>query len=211
MSTHFYRDHIYPFLVKWLGNPKPIRKIRERVIPLAQGIVLEVGVGSGANFVHYRPARVSKLYALEPNPGMIRRAKEQQHGLALDVEYIDLPGERIPLDDRTVDTVVSTFTLCTIDAVQDAIREVHRVLKPGGKLIFIELGQSPDPSVQRWQKLIEPIVHWMYAGLHITRDIPYLITESGLKMEQIDKGYLAGFPKSLTYCWWGTFVSLSPQ
>jgi len=205
---HFYRDHVYPFLVRWLGNPEPIRKLREQVIPLAQGTVLEVGVGSGANFVHYRPAQVSKLYALEPNPGMIRLAKEQQQGLELDVEYLDLPGERIPLDDSSVDTVVSTFTLCTIDAVQDAISEIRRVLKPGGQFIFIELGRSPDLSVQHWQKLLEPVVHWMYAGLHITRDIPHLITEGGLKMEQLDRGYLSEFPKTLTYCWWG--ISVDP-
>jgi ubiquinone/menaquinone biosynthesis C-methylase UbiE len=210
MPSHFYRDHVYPFLVRWLGNPEPIRKIREQVIPLARGTVLEVGVGSGANFVHYVPVRVTKLYALEPNPGMIRLAKEQQHGLALDVEYIDVPGERIPLGDDTIDSVVSTFTLCTIDAVQDAIREIQRVLKPGGQLIFIEIGQSPDPTVQQWQRLLEPVVYRMYAGLHITRDIPSLIREGGLKMEQVDKGYLAEFPKSLTYCWWGTFVSPSP-
>lgn len=207
----FYRDHIYPFLVGWSGNPEPIRKIREQVIPLAQGRVLEVGVGTGANFVHYHPTRVSKLHALEPNPGMIRRAREQQHGLQLDVEYIGLPGERIPLDDGTVDTVVSTFTLCTIDAVQEAIGEIRRVLKPGGRLIFIELGQSPDPSVQRWQKWLDPVVHWMYAGLHLTRDIPHLITEGGLKMEQMDEGYLAEFPKALTYCWWGTALAPSPK
>jgi ubiquinone/menaquinone biosynthesis C-methylase UbiE len=209
MSRHFYRDHVYPFLVKWLGNPEPIRKIRERLIPFAHGTVLEVGAGSGANFPYYRPERVSKLYALEPNPGMIQLAKEQQQGLAIDVEYINLPGERIPLVDGTVNTAVSTFTLCTIDAVQDAIREIRRVLEPGGQLIFIELGRSPDSSVLHWQKLFEPAVHWMYAGLHITRDIPHLITEGGFKMEQMDKGYLAAFPRALTYCYWGTSFASS--
>lgn len=206
----FYRDYIYPFLVRWLGNPEPIRKIRQQLIPLAQGTVLEVGVGSGANFVHYRPARLDKLYALEPNAGMIRRAKEQQRGLGLNVEYIDLPGERIPLDDRSVDTVVTTFTLCTINAVQDAISEIRRVLKPEGKLIFVELGQSPDAAVQRWQQRLEPVVHRMYAGLHLTRDIPAMIAAGGLKIEHMEQGYLALFPKALTYCWWGTAVVKSP-
>lgn len=206
---HFYRDHVYPFLVKWLGNPEPIRKVRERVIPLALGTVLEVGIGTGANFVYYRPRRVSKVYALEPNPGMIRLAKKQQHGFAFEVEYMHLPGERIPLNDNTVDTVVSSFTLCTIDTVKVAIGEIRRVLKPGGRLIFIELGMSPDPRVQRLQKLFEPIVHRMFAGLYITRNIPHLLSECGLKMEQMDEGYLAEFPKTLTYCWWGTFVEPS--
>lgn len=131
MPKHFYREYVDPFLVQWLGNPEPIRILREDLIPLAQGTVLEVGVGSGANFGYYRPARVSKLYALEPNQGMLQLAKMQKQGFEFDVEYLDFPGERIPLDDKNVDTVVSTFTLCTISAVQDAINEIQRILKPG--------------------------------------------------------------------------------
>lgn len=103
----FYKDHIYPYLVDVLGDPPPIRKIRQQIIPLAQGKVLEIGVGSGANFVHYDPAKVSKLYALEPNPGMIRLAERQRRKTKLNIEYLDLPGERIPLENDSVDTVVS--------------------------------------------------------------------------------------------------------
>src|SRR6266852_4824336 len=103
-----YRDHIYPHLVDVLGDPPPIRKVRRQIIPLAEGKVLEIGVGSGANFSHYDPARVSKLYALEPNPGMLRLADRQRRQTTLDVEFLDLPGERIPLADGAVDTVVST-------------------------------------------------------------------------------------------------------
>src|SRR5574341_1364804 len=105
----FYRDHIYPHLVSRLGNPKPIREVRRRIVPLAQGKVLEIGVGTGVNFVHYDPARVSKVYALEPNPAMIRLASAAARGTKLDVEFLDLPGERIPLGDNTVDTVVSAL------------------------------------------------------------------------------------------------------
>src|SRR5215204_4220276 len=135
----FYKDYVYPYLVDILGNPLPIRKIRQRIIPLAQGKVLEIGVGSGANFVHYDPTKVSKLYALEPNTGMIRLAERQQRKTKLNIEFIDLPGERIPLDDASIDTVVSAFTLCTISAIEDAIRGIACVLKPTGKLIFFEL------------------------------------------------------------------------
>jgi ubiquinone/menaquinone biosynthesis C-methylase UbiE len=150
----FYRDQIYPHLISMLGNPPPIRKVRQRIIPWAQGKVLEIGVGSGANFVHYDPAKVSKLYALEPNPGMLRLVDRQRRQTALDVEFLDLPGERIPLADDTVDTVVSTFTLCTIPGVMEAIRGIARVLKPHGQLIFFELGLAPDPPVQRWQRYL---------------------------------------------------------
>ena len=173
------------------------------MVPLAQGKVLEVGVGPGVNFVHYDPARVTKVYALEPNPGMIRMAKRQSHRTELDIEFLDLPGERIPLADGSVDTVVSTFTLCTIPGVVEAIRGIGRVLRPSGKLIFFEHGLSPDLPVRRWQARSEPLFRWAFEGCHVTRDIPSLIGKGGFDIEQMDKGYLAPFPKSGSYCWWG--------
>src|SRR5213593_1725112 len=165
----FYRDRIYPHLERMLGDPPPIRKVRRRIVARAQGKVLEIGVGSGANFVHYDPAKVSKLYALEPNPGMLRLADAQRRQTALDVEFLDLPGERIPLADGTVDTVVSTFTLCTIPGVLEAIQGIARVLKPDGRLILFELGLAPDPRVQAWQLRLSAIHHWLFQGLYLTR------------------------------------------
>ena len=199
-----YRNQIYPFLVSWMGDPKPIREIRRRIIGTAEGVVLEIGAGSGANFVHYDPARVTKLFALEPNPGMIRLAERQRFRTQLDVEYLDLPGERIPLEDCSVDSIVSTFTLGTIPDVCAALGGMRRVLRPGGKLTFFELGLSPDFHVRRWQKRCEPIAHWLFGGLHLTRDIPAMLTQSGFGVEKMEKMYLAAFPKSWTYCVWGT-------
>ena len=200
----FYRDTVYPHLVHRLGDPPTIQKVRQQIIPLAQGNVLEIGVGSGANFVHYDPARVTQLYALEPNPGMIRLAERRGRKTKLNIEFIGLPGERIPLIDRSVDTVVSTFTLCTIRGIVAAIREIARVLKPDGKLIFFELGLAPDPEVQRWQRRLEPFSHGLFQGLYLTREIPSLILQGGFQIEQMESGYVAQFPKSLSYCWWGT-------
>jgi ubiquinone/menaquinone biosynthesis C-methylase UbiE len=202
----FYRDHVYPQLVDKLGDPPPIQKVRQQIIPLAQGEVLEIGVGSGANFLHYDPARVSKLYALEPNPGMIQLAERQRLRTRLNVEFLDLPGEHIPLEAATVDTVVSTFTLCTIPSIVEAIRGLGRVLRPDGKLIFFELGLSPDSAVQRWQKRLEPALHRLFQGLYLTRDIPSLIKQGGFQIKQMEKGYLAQFPKSSSHCWWGTAI-----
>jgi len=207
----FYRDYIYPRLVDMLGDPPPIREIRKQIIPLAEGNVLEIGAGSGANFLHYDPARVNKLYALEPNLGMIRLAERQAHRTKLNIEFLDLPGEHIPLGDSTVDTVVSTFTLCTIPGIVDAIGGIARVLKPDGKLIFFELGLSPDPEVQRWQKRLEPIHRWLFQGLYLTRDIPSLITQGGFQIQQMETGYLAQFPKSSSYCWWGIAILQSQK
>src|SRR4026207_2498431 len=202
----FYRDYIYPRLVDMLGDPPPIREIRQQIIHLAEGKVLEIGVGSGSNFPHYDPTRVSKLYALEPNPGMIRLAQKQPHRPRLNIEFLDLPGERIPLEDATVDTVVSTFTLCTIPGIEEVIQGLVRVLKSEGKLIFFELGLSPDPSVQRWQKQLEPVHRWLFQGLYLPRDIPALILEGGFQIDKVETGYLARFPKSLSHCWWGIAV-----
>jgi ubiquinone/menaquinone biosynthesis C-methylase UbiE len=204
----FYRNYIYPHLVAILGDPPPIREIRQQIIPLADGKVLEIGAGSGANFVHYIPGRVSKLYALEPNPGMIRLAQKQRQKTELNIEFLDLPGEQIPLEDSSVDTIVSTFTLCTIQDIAKALQGIARVLKPEGKLIFFELGISPDPAVQRWQKRLEPVFYWMFQGLYLTRDIPSLILESDFQIDQIDAKYLTQFPRSLSYCWWGTAIKV---
>ena len=205
----FYRDHIYPYLVDMLGDPRPIQEVRQQIIPLAQGKVLEIGVGSGANFLHYNPARVSKLYALEPNPGMLRLAERQRHRTKLNVEFLDLPGESIPLEDGSVDTVVSTFTLCTIPGIVEAIRGIGRVLRPSGKLIFFELGRSSDPAVRRWQKRLEPVYHWLFQGLYLTRDIPSLIVDGGFQIEQMETAYLTRFPKSSSHCWWGIAIPQS--
>jgi ubiquinone/menaquinone biosynthesis C-methylase UbiE len=199
----FYRDRIYPRLVDMLGDPPPIRKIRHQIIPLAQGKVLEIGAGSGANFVHYDATRVIKLYALEPNPGMMQLAEKQKRRTRLNIEFLGLRGEHIPLQHNTIDTVVSTFTLCTISRVEDAVGEIARVLKPSGELIFCELGLSPDPSVQFWQRLLHPIYHWLFQGLHLTRNMPDFIKQGGFRIRQMEAGYLAPFPKSPSYYWSG--------
>lgn len=199
----FYRNRVYPHLVGMLGNPKPVQNIRQHLVPLAQGKVLEIGVGPGVNFVHYDPAKVSKIYALEPNPGMIPLAEQQGRRTALDIEFLDLPGEHIPLADASVDTVVSTFTLCTIPGVVEAIRGIGRVVKPGGQFIFFEHGLSPDARVRRWQERTEPLFKWAFEGCHVTRDIPSLIKAGGFKIEQMDAAYLAPFPKSGSYFFWG--------
>lgn len=143
------------------------------------------------------------MFALEPNPGMLRRAEAQRRRIEIDVQRVDLPGERIPLDDHSVDTVVSTFTMCTIPGLDEALRGVGRVLRPGGQLIFFEHGLAPDPPVQRWQRRVEPFFKLAFGGCHLTRHIPATITNSGFKIDQITEGYLAPFPKCGTYCFWG--------
>ncbi|HJZ77975.1 MAG TPA: class I SAM-dependent methyltransferase [Vicinamibacterales bacterium] len=199
----FYTDSIYPALVERLGNPGPIQILRREIVPRADGTVLEIGVGSGVNFPYYDRARVSKLFALEPNPGMRRRAEEQQRRTGLDVEFLPLPGERIPLDDASVDTVVSTFTLCSIGPLREALSGLARVLRPGGTLLFLENSIAPDDRVRRWQRWWEPVHHRVFAGLFLTRDIPSMVAGAGLRIERVELEYLSRFPKSWSHCCWG--------
>jgi len=200
----FYRSRIYPALVEQLGNPAPVRALRTQLVPRARGIVLVIGVGSGANFRYYDLSNVTTLYALEPNPGMRRRA-ELQRPSGLQVEFLSLPGERVPLSDSSVDTVVSTFTLCTISAIDDALSELARVLKPGGALIFVENSLAADPRIRDSQRRWEPLFHRMFAGLYLTRDIPRLLTVAGLPPE-FTAGSLSPVARSWSHCCWGTAV-----
>src|SRR5215469_11715088 len=196
----FYRNRVYPHIVSVLGNPKPIHKIRQQIVPLAQGTVLEVGVGPGVNFAYCDPAKIDKVYALEPNQGMRGKADKQRRRTKLNVEFLDLPGEHIPLPEASVDTVVSTFTLCTIPGVAEAIRGISRVLRPQGQFLFFEHGLSPDKNVRRWQERTEPLFQWAFEGCHVTRDIPALIRQGGFRVERMETGYLA---KSGSYHFWG--------
>jgi SAM-dependent methyltransferase len=200
----FYKDRVYPQLVTRLGDPPPIRSRRRQLLAEARGDVLEIGVGPGVNFAHYDPQRVRKVYALEPNPGMVRLAEARRRRTTLVVEFLDLPGERIPLADACVDTVVSTFTLCTIPGVMDAIRGIVRVLKPEGKLIFFEIALSPEPGVRRWQRRWGAVPQALFEGLYLTRDIPSLLEQGGFRIEHVETGYMARFPKSWSHCCWGT-------
>ena len=199
----FYTDTIYPALVERLGNPGPIQTLRREIVPRAGGTVLEIGVGSGLNFPYYDRSKVRKLFALEPNPGMRRRAEEQQRRTGLDVQFLSLPGERIPLDEASVDTVVSTFTLCTIAPLREALSGLARVLRPGGTLLFLENSVAHDERVRRWQRWWEPVHQCVFAGLFLTRDIPSMVAGAGLRLERVELEYLSRFPKSWSHCCWG--------
>jgi len=199
----FYRDRVYPKLVALLGNPKPIQVLRRRMLTQAQGTVLELGFGSGVNLDYYCPEKVARLYALEPNKGMIRIAERHPRRASFDIKFLDLPGERIPLEDNSVDMVVSTFTLCTLTGIDEAISGIARVLRRDGCLIFIENTQSPDESIRRWQRIWSPALNRAFAGLDLTRDVCSAIQAGNFTLNQLEAGFLAAFPKCLTYCSWG--------
>jgi ubiquinone/menaquinone biosynthesis C-methylase UbiE len=152
----FYDNRVLPHLTNFACSTKPNRKQREKIVPLATGDVLEIGFGSGLNLPFYDPQKVRKIWGLEPSPGMRRKAQPMVDASDLDVEFIDLPGENIPLEANSADTVLVTYSLCTIPDVMTALEGMRRVLKPGGRLLFCEHGVAPDESVRRWQHRLNP-------------------------------------------------------
>jgi ubiquinone/menaquinone biosynthesis C-methylase UbiE len=176
---------------------------REKVVPLARGRVLEIGIGSGLNLPYYDARKVSKLWGLDPSPEMTRIAERSARAVPFDVDFIGLPGEEIPLDNHSVDTIVMTYTLCSIPDTQMALQQMARVLKPGGSLVFCEHGAAPDPEVRRWQDRITPIWKRLGGGCHLNRAIPELIAQGGFRITALETMYIPGWrPASFNY--WGT-------
>jgi ubiquinone/menaquinone biosynthesis C-methylase UbiE len=178
---------------------------RAKVVPRARGRVLEIGIGSGLNLPYYDSANVSKVWGLDPSPEMTQMAKRTASSLPFEVEFIGLPGDEIPLEDNSVDTVVVTYTLCTIPDTTPALRQMSRVLRPGGELIFCEHGAAPDASVRRWQDRLNPMWKRLGGGCNLNRPIPTLIEAGGFRIKRLDTMYIPGWrPASFNY--WGTAV-----
>jgi len=177
-------------------------------VPQACGVVLEVGMGSGSNLPFYDAGKVDLIYGLEPSEGMRALARVEVQKSGLPVEFIDLPGESIPLEDNSVDTVLLTYTLCTIPDRPTALAQMRRVLKPGGRLIFCEHGLAPDDSLARWQKRINPLWSLCAGGCRVDLPIPSIIRDAGFQIEEIQAMFLPSTPKLFGYNYWGTAVEL---
>jgi ubiquinone/menaquinone biosynthesis C-methylase UbiE len=197
-----YDTYVLPHVINLACGSGDIAKQRRKVVPLATGRVLEVGMGPGLNLPFYDRSSVELVWGLEPSEGMRRKAAGALAATDLDVRWLDLPGEEIPLDDDSVDTVVLTYTLCSIAGWEQALGQMRRVLKPGGRLLFSEHGEAPDDSVRRWQHRIDPMWTRLAGGCHITRRIPDLIDQGGFRIDRLDEGYLPG-PKIGAFHSWG--------
>ena len=197
-----YSKHILPKLTHLACDTNPSRRQREKVIPLAEGRVLEIGIGSGLNLAHYDPERVTKIWGLDPSLEMLRMAEQKAAEVPIDVDFLAYPAEEIPLDSDSVDTVTTTYTLCSVPETSMALRELARVLKPDGRLIFCEHGLAPDASVRKWQNRLDPIWGRLSGGCHLNRAIPELIEKGGFRIRQVETMYLPGWrPGSFNY--WG--------
>jgi ubiquinone/menaquinone biosynthesis C-methylase UbiE len=198
-----YDDRILPHLIDFTCSARPNRKQREKVVPQAEGDVLEIGFGSGLNLPFYDKSKVRKVWGLEPSEGMRRKARRMVEASDLDVEFIDLPGEEIPLEANTVDTVLVTYTLCTIPDAIAALEGMRRVLKPGGRLLYCEHGVAPDAGVRRWQDRLNGTWSRFAGGCNMNRDIPQLIKQGGFEIMTDERMYIPGL-RILTYNYWGS-------
>ena len=173
---------------------------------MAQGLVLEVGIGSGLNIPYYDSAKVEKVLGLDPSSELNQLAAKVAEKHEVPVEFILSGAENIPLPDNHVDTVLITYTLCTIPDVAAANKEILRVLKPGGVMIFCEHGVARDSNVSKWQSRINPVWGKLAGGCNLNRDIPALIKDAGFSIESMEEMYLPSTPKIAGYNYWGTAV-----
>lgn len=199
----FYSRHILPCVISCACGTRPIQRQRLKVTPHAEGAVLELGFGSGLNLPFYDARKVSKIYALEPETGMLARARKAAARFPIDVEILPETAEAMSLPDASVDTVLVTYALCTIPDPAAALAGAKRALKPGGQLLFCEHGVAPDFKIARTQARIEPLWKRFAGGCHLTRDIPALIRGAGFGIARLDTMYLPSTPRFAGYNYWG--------
>lgn len=199
----FYDKFLLPKLVHFTCGQTPAMRQREKVVPLATGRVLEIGIGSGLNIPFYDARKVEHLWGLDPSAEMWSIAQKNAAEHHLDAEFIQSSAESIPLDDNSADSVLVTYSLCTIPDAEMAMLEIRRVLKPAGKLIFCEHGKAPDENIQRWQNRLNPVWKKLAGGCNLNRSIPLLLEQSGFISSDMQTMYLPGW-KPGTFNYWGT-------
>jgi len=202
----FYESRVLPKLLTVLCNTKPNHYQRKKVVPLAIGDVVEIGVGPGLNLQYYNLDTVNKVIGIDPSDELNKIAKKNANKVNLDIEFNLSSAESIDLPTSSVDSVVCTFSLCSIPNPQKALKEIYRILKPGGKYYYCEHGISPDLSTRVFQNVTNIFYPKLSGGCHANRDIPKLISESGLKILEKDTMYLPGSVKFLGFNYWGVAI-----
>ncbi len=195
---NLYDQHVLPHLIDFACGMGAVMKTRAQIVPQAEGRVLEIGIGSGLNLSFYDPAKVSVIVGVDPSAAMQKLARQRAAQISIPVEMVALELGQIQAADASFDSIVCTFTLCTIPDAMAALQEMRRVLKPGGKLLFSEHGLAPDLPVVRWQNRLTPLWKPFSGGCHLNRDIPALIRAGGFSIGQLDSSYLKG-PRPMTW------------
>jgi ubiquinone/menaquinone biosynthesis C-methylase UbiE len=198
----WYDDHVLPRLLDFSMGSREMAVERERCLAEVRGTVLEIGFGSGHNLRHY-PASVEKVVGVDPSGQSAKLAKKRIAQAPFPVELVELPAERLAARDASFDSVVSTFSLCTIPDPVGALRQMRRVLRPGGRFFFLEHGRSDDPKVRRWQDRLNGFQNRWVGGCNINREIDRLVVEAGFEIESIDRYYGLMGPKPFTYLYRG--------
>ncbi len=197
----FYQEWIVPALIDLSMRNKRLRPYRERVAGAAEGRVLDVGVGSGLNLPFYA-RNTQEIFGLDPSPRLLTRAQTNAQHFHNPVHLIEGSAEHIPLADRSLDTIVMTWTGCSIPEVCTALEEMRRVLKIGGRLLFVEHGRAPEASVARWQDRLDPFWHRLSGGCHLNRKIDDLLSDAGFRIDRLETGYIPG-PRLMTFLYEG--------
>lgn len=200
---NLYENHILPHLINFTCTSPPIQRVRKRVVPQCTGKVLEVGMGSAVNLEFYDTDNIEFVWGLEPSEGMRRKAQKNIRKSNIKVKWLDLPSEKIPLEDECVDTVLLTFTLCTIPDFEQALKQMRRVLKPEGKLLFSEHGLAPDTNIEKWQNRLNKPWGCISGGCNLNRPIDQIIQESGFVIESLECFYAPQTPKFAGYIYLG--------
>ena len=202
LSPSWYERTIFPRVLDFACGLPMVSRQRQLVVPLAQGRVLEVGIGTGLNMRWYDKTRVTHITGLDPALQLHALARERIAEAGLEVDLVAMSAETIPLPDASFDTVLITYTLCTIADPLAALREMRRVMAPGGRLLFCEHGRAPDESVRRWQDRLQPLWGKLAGGCHLGRDIPALLRQAGFRLRDLNTRYLPG-PRPLSFHYWG--------
>lgn len=200
----WYDRHVLPYLIDFACGMPVAAAQRRKVIPQAAGRVLEIGMGTGLNLKFYDRQKVTALVGVDPAEQMHRLARRRSERAGLPVELHSLAAERLPLEASSFDCVVCTYTLCSISDPLAALAEMRRVLRPDGKLLFVEHGLAPDAPVARWQHRVEPYWSRIAGGCHLTRDVPLLLKDAGFRA-QLDRAYVS-WPRVLSYGFWGVAI-----
>ena len=197
----FYSNFIIPYGIDIVMSGSPLSEYRQKLLENVSGEILEIGFGTGLNLPYY-PDSVTKITTIDPNPGMQKLARSRIAASNIEVDFQVLNGESLPMADASFDSVVCTWTLCSIARVEQAIAEVHRLLKPKGKFFFIEHGLSKDTQIQVWQNRLTPIQKVIADGCHLNRNIKHII-EQEFSNVAIEQFYVPKLPKVIGYMYQG--------
>lgn len=200
----FYEKKILPKVLDLLCGSSPINYQRKKIVPKVSGNVLEIGIGSGLNLPHYKTSNISKITALDPSEELTDIAKKRISELDLDIDIMNCGAEEIPLKSEYFDSILVTYTLCSIENLVDSMKEIRRVIKDDGILFFCEHGIAPDLKTQKWQNRINPIWKRLMGGCNINRDIPDIISNSRLEIVDLETMFLPGTPRIAGFNYWGT-------